>query len=280
MIVFVFPPSAPKNVPAEEAPSTSQYTRSFHASEDRDNVDATNAAKPDSNTLIVNDVTGKPAMSPSVKLQTWVDHDKFDWIAFKKTSDGLLVEQIWCSVCREEYGQDSCARKEVYGQVQVTDFDAYVTGTKKKDTVRSHHTSKSHKKAAERKSARENPGRLVQQLKKIDDAAQYHMEKLFNWAYVVAKSELPFTIVHILVETEAKNGSDMGTRYRNDKACHEFICSIGDVLKNDLIPLFQSSKPFYYSLLFDGSTDKSLSEKEVISIKVLEDGEPKFKLLG
>ena len=153
LIVFVFPPSAPKNVPAEETPSTSQYTRSFHASEDRDNVDATNAAKPDSNTLIVNDVTGKPDMSPSVKVQTvqtWVDHDKFDWIAFKKTSDGLLVEQIWCSVCREEYGEYSCARKEVDGQVQVTDFDAYVTGTKKykKDTVRSHHTSKSHKKSS------------------------------------------------------------------------------------------------------------------------------------
>ena len=51
-------------------------------------------------------------------------------------------------------------------------------------------------------------------------------------------------------------------------------------MKNDLIQLFQSSKPFYYSLPFDGSTDKSLSEKEVITIKVLEDWEPKVKLLG
>ena len=66
-LYFSSTPSAPRNVPAEEAPSTSQDTRSFHASEDRDNVDATNTAKPASSTHIVNNVAGKPAMSPSVR---------------------------------------------------------------------------------------------------------------------------------------------------------------------------------------------------------------------
>ena len=37
---------------------------------------------------------------------------------------------------------------------------------------------------------------------------------------------------------------------------------------------------FYCSLLFDGSSDKSQSEKEVVSIKIIENGDPKIKLLG
>ena len=40
------------------------------------------------------------------------------------------------------------------------------------------------------------------------------------------------------------------------------------------------STPFYCSLLFDGSTDQTISEKEIISIKFLENGEPKIRLLG
>ncbi|KAK1903842.1 Zinc finger protein 862 [Dissostichus eleginoides] len=39
-------------------------------------------------------------------------------------------------------------------------------------------------------------------------------------------------------------------------------------------------KPFYCSLLFDGSTDKTTTEKEVISIKVIENGTPRIRLLG
>ncbi|KAJ8036990.1 hypothetical protein HOLleu_17688 [Holothuria leucospilota] len=39
-------------------------------------------------------------------------------------------------------------------------------------------------------------------------------------------------------------------------------------------------KPFYCSLLFDGRTDKSLSEKEIIIIKYLDEGVPTIKLLS
>ncbi|KAI4796869.1 hypothetical protein KUCAC02_026704 [Chaenocephalus aceratus] len=39
-------------------------------------------------------------------------------------------------------------------------------------------------------------------------------------------------------------------------------------------------KPFYCSLLFDGSMDKSTSEKEVVSIKLIENGKPRIRLLG
>ncbi|KAK1887628.1 E3 SUMO-protein ligase KIAA1586 [Dissostichus eleginoides] len=39
-------------------------------------------------------------------------------------------------------------------------------------------------------------------------------------------------------------------------------------------------KPLYCSLLFDGSTDKTTTEKEVISIKVIENGTPRIRLLG
>ena len=38
--------------------------------------------------------------------------------------------------------------------------------------------------------------------------------------------------------------------------------------------------PFYCSMLFDGSTASTYSEKEVVSIKYLKDGVPGIRLLG
>ena len=69
------------------------------------------------------------------------------------------------------------------------------------------------------KVAKETPAAtdLGRYLHRLDDITFQRMCKLFDWAYVVAKKELPFTMFPTLVATEGKHGSDVGSRYLNDK---------------------------------------------------------------
>ncbi|KAJ8050501.1 hypothetical protein HOLleu_03728 [Holothuria leucospilota] len=79
---------------------------------------------------------------------------------------------------------------------------------------------------------------------------------------------------------ERKHGVDVGHSYLHDKACREFIGEISWCFLQDLKKNFER-KPFYCSILFDGSTDKTLSEKEIVSIKIIDqEGKPTTKLLG
>ncbi|KAJ8047847.1 hypothetical protein HOLleu_06959 [Holothuria leucospilota] len=78
---------------------------------------------------------------------------------------------------------------------------------------------------------------------------------------------------------EKKHHVDLGTRYINKKACKDFISHNAGAMVEELEKECMQ-EPFYCSILFDGSTDKSISEKEVVSIKLLENGVPKIKLLG
>ena len=224
-------------------------------------------------------------LSVSVKAQTvqgWIVREEFDWLCYQKTQDGLYVphQKIWCGICNEVYREKSNKAAIHDGQAQVCDLEAYLTGTTiiKKNNVKSHNTSKSHVNAVQIKEAKKKAIRK-EQLQKMGAAAQHRMEKLFDWAYCFAKLELPFTVFPDLITMEEKHGSDLGSKYRNDKACHDFVVAIGDVFREDLCSLF-SQKPFYFSLLCDGSTDKTLSEKEIISIKVVEKGEAQIKVLG
>ena len=87
------------------------------------------------------------------------------------------------------------------------------------------------------------------------------------------------SVFQTLLSVEKKHGVNLGQTYVNDKACQHFISEIGGVMADDLQVLFQR-QPFYCSLIFDGSTDKSVSEKEIVSIEMLEDGVTTVRLLG
>ena len=71
-------------------------------------------------------------------------------------------------------------------------------------------------------------------------------------------------------------------RHINDKACRGFIDTIGETMVDNLDTdiLGQHKGPLYFSLLFDGSADKAFSEKEIVTVKVLNNGLPEMRLLG
>ena len=212
----------------------------------------------------------------------------FDWLCFE-TENGY-VTKVWCKICRERY-QDRCPESSTStpsalhpGQVQVCDLDAYITGTTnvKKDTAKSHLTSKSHI-ATLHAMAPLQETEIAKQFRKMDETMKARLCKLFDLAYTVAKCEQPFSLFETLISVEKKHGVQLGQAYANNKACREFISHIAGAMIDELEELLKPSQPevpFYCSLLFDGSTDKAISEKEVISIKLIEDGVPKIKLLG
>ncbi|KAK1897936.1 Zinc finger protein 862 [Dissostichus eleginoides] len=105
------------------------------------------------------------------------------------------------------------------------------------------------------------------------------MCKLFDIAYTVAYCGQPFRLFKTLVSVERKHGVELGVTYHNSRACRIFIEHIAGTMSDHLHALVKH-KPFYCSLLFDGSMDKSTSEKEVVSIKLIENGTPRIRLLG
>eukprot|EP00057_Strongylocentrotus_purpuratus_P007735 XP_011662209.1 PREDICTED: uncharacterized protein LOC105437382 [Strongylocentrotus purpuratus] len=167
------------------------------------------------------------------------------------------------------------------GQAQICDNDAYIVGTSnvKKDTSKSHSRSKFHLSAVQATLPLVEKSKLAQQFQTMQDRTKAKMSKLFDIAYMVAHCEQPFTMYKQFVLLEKKHGVDLGVTYINDAACRTFIHHIAATIREDLEKLF-GQEPFYFSLLFDGSTDKSISEKEVVSIKLIEDGIPKIKVLG
>ncbi len=224
--------------------------------------------------------SSKDPKGKKMKLKTVLSWN-ISWLKYELSDDGIWVTKVWCGICREfgssasvlNPGQSQCCR----------DRDAYVDGTTnvKKDTVNTHQTSTIHCRAVAAKNAKNDPtsSDLGKHFTKIDDGTFDHMCKLFDWAYVVAKKELSFKMFPTLVETEIKHGGDLGKRYINEVQCRNFIMSIAANLVDDMHLLFDQ-EPFYCSLLFDGSSDKTLKEKEAISIKILDRTDGRVKTLS
>lgn len=208
-----------------------------------------------------------------------VDGWGYDWLQYE-SRDGV-VTKVWCSVCRHHQVDQQVQPAISPGQKQICDLDAYTVGTSniKKDTAKAHSTSKCHLAAVRAKNPEKKESLMHQQITALTTKTMNKMCKLFDIAYTVAYCEQPFTLYRGLVSLERKHGVELGTTYCNDMACRAFIGHIAGTMMSDLQGLFNTDN-FYCSILFDGSSDKSQSEKEVISIKFIEDGVPKIKLLG
>ena len=90
---------------------------------------------------------------------------------------------------------------------------------------------------------------------------------------MIAKKE-DFFVFSIICSYRTKNTEP----YMNDKACEMFIQAIGGEMAQEFKNLF-TQEPFYCSVLFDGSSDKSFLECEVISLCLIENGLSHMKLL-
>ena len=171
-------------------------------------------------------------------------------------------------------------RRQVARHGQSDCGDAYVTGTAnvKKDTAKSH--ANSNKTSVLKASPVPPENQEIRKLiTKMDEATFARMCRLFDWAYLIAKNEDAFTSFPLYVAIEKKHGVDIGEAYMNDKAGKVFIQAIGEEMIEELPAVFKQD-PFYCSVLFDGSADKSLLDREVLSLRLVENGLNRMKLLG
>ena len=98
----------------------------------------------------------------------------------------------------------------------------------------------------------------------------------FNSAYYLAKRERPFTdFPDLLVLNDKNKCPNIGRGYRNDNAAALFTECIAKISKNELARDLANAR--FYSVLSDGSTDTSVTEKELVYILYLCNGTPTVK---
>ena len=114
----------------------------------------------------------------------------------------------------------------------------------------------------------------------MDKAANDRMVKLFDITYHVAKHERPFTYFPDLVKLQQRHGVDIGHTYHNATQAKVFTEHIAEDIRRKLLTEISGSR--YISILIDGSTDRSQTEKELMYIKYLrpEDGIPQMRFFG
>ena len=81
-----------------------------------------------------------------------------------------------------------------------------------------------------------------------------------------------------MLKLDALNGADVGKEYCNDKAAAIFAHHIAEVEGERLIEQVEAAD--FVSLIFDGSTDASVIEQEMIYIHTCKSGEPSVNFLG
>ena len=127
-----------------------------------------------------------------------------------------------------------------------------------------------HKSAIEAPSATPIARGLSKQIDKVD-YPKYRA--LFNTVHCSAKHELSFNVYKPLMELQAKNGVDIGDNYwGNIHGPKMFLKSIAEVQRNTTRQRTRECR--FFSVMGDGSTDRSIADQEAVYIRLVVDGEP------
>ena len=149
------------------------------------------------------------------------------------------------------------------------------------DSIRSHWESSSHHKCltvCHRRAG--NQGDLAPQgpidiaMHRLNDNNKGILMKLFNTVYFILKMEMPFTSLSSLLALQKKNGSDLQKlqSYNTDQACRRLSVDITDVIRSDILQKIRETDVI--SVMFDGATDISTTEVELVYVRLLVDGHP------
>ncbi len=95
----------------------------------------------------------------------------------------------------------------------------------------------------------------------LDGAAEERVKKKFNIAYFLCKEHLAFAKMNAICKLQETHGIDLGTGYKNEKACAYFVRYIGQSLKESLTEELQRAK--FFSIQTDGSSDIANVEEEL-----------------
>ena len=143
----------------------------------------------------------------------------------------------------------------------------------KRTTLTAHEASDGHSVAVEHERNRTaRPGTSIaeQSIQKMNRAAFDKLDKLFRNAYAIAKNNRPFSDYVWMATLDERKGLFLGETYRNEKACKEFIHSIANMEKDKVTAEMKDVK--FITVVSDGSTDVSVSEKEIVYLRCCRQG--------
>ena len=197
-----------------------------------------------------------------------VDVEK-KWLACEKTVTSAGVTLIFCKLCKEH--SSSLRGLRNYSK----SFVDGVTGTAlKKDNVVKHSQSDMHAKALGIASHKAKTLSEIYKTTPIGKALvgataeeRNRVAKLFEIAYFTAIEEIPFSKFPGIVELEKRHGVSLGSTYHTRQKCSDFTEIIADTMQEPVLAALK--KADYFSLLVDGSTDSSVTEKELTYVAYL-----------
>ena len=149
-----------------------------------------------------------------------------------------------------------------------------ITGSAlEKDNVVKHSKSDIHKKAV---SLERQPTRTINEIlrsmpigRAVASASFEEKDRvsgLFEVVYMISMEEMPFTKFPAIVELDKRHGVCLGQTYHRDHKCEDFASIIGETMSDDLVEALRSCR--YMSVLMDGLTNSSVTEKEPFYVYV------------
>ena len=219
----------------------------------------------------VDDLPSKHKPKERTFQESW--KNGFPWLKASSDSSGKTL--MFCTWC-VEYDKGNSANSFVQG-----------ASTMKRETVVKHSRSQCHKQAEEahviacRRAQAHSPGEvegsIEMAVQKMKQAELDTVKKLFRTAAYLAIQERPFSDFKSLINLQVANGVELMNIYRNDKQARSFVHAIADKLRLDTKQAMASS-PFF-GVLCDSSTDSSTIDEEIIAVRFLQKGTPKFDFL-
>lgn len=146
--------------------------------------------------------------------------------------------------------------------------------------VNKHSLSATHRNSCAAKLAQTNKMStpMMRAMKALDADLLLNMQKLFNTAYVVAKENYAFEDFPMLCALQKKNGIKLNDTYLNGKAAKQFVGYIAESLRAEIKNELKDAK--FFTLIADGSTDKSSMPSEIIYLNYLHGGETKCSFIN
>lgn len=197
----------------------------------------------------------KRAFNPSWK-------NTFKWLDYHVVNG---EGKMFCSICRRYDHANTFS-------VGNTNF--------KLETVKAHARSEGHKKNQLKFDAKTKPENTAahKMLVQMNKKTMEQLEILFRSAHALAKHGRPYSDFKWLCMLDEAKGLKLGSTYRNDKRCRDFVKAIATDLRRGTMSLVKEA-PFL-SLISDGATDSSHKEAEVAYVRFALHGETFIKFVG
>lgn len=186
------------------------------------------------------------------------------WLKYE-CSENNRVTKIYCCLCRSK-------EQSLRG---LRNFNpSFINGIQgaslKKDNCIKHVKSEMHKYASNNQNKPKSLNEFFantsigKSMLSVNETTKKRVHKLIDISYVLAVEEIAFNKFPKLIALEKRHGVDLGDTYNTVEKCEEFTECIAEDIKSVLKG--QLTNTFYFSVCCDGSTDVSVTEKEIIYI--------------